>query len=124
MPHIDIESRAVFTNNPPSGAMRGFGVCQAAFALERSLDRLARLAGLDGWEFRWRNALDVGDRLGTGQKLDNPEQRQDFTAAAARLDASIKAGETALSTGSARDGVATALAEVMAALDAITAAPI
>ena len=72
VPHIDIESRAVFTNNPPSGAMRGFGVCQAAFALERSLDRLARLAGLDGWEFRWRNALDVGDRLGTGQKLDNP----------------------------------------------------
>ncbi len=72
VPHVDIESRAVYTNNPPSGAMRGFGVCQAAFALERSLDRLARQVGLDGWEIRWRNALDVGDRLGTGEKLDKP----------------------------------------------------
>jgi CO/xanthine dehydrogenase Mo-binding subunit len=72
VPNVDIESLAVYTNNPPGGAMRGFGVNQAAFAMERSLDRLARLTGLDGWEIRWRNALDLGDRFCTGQKLDKP----------------------------------------------------
>jgi aldehyde oxidoreductase len=72
VPNVDIESLAVYTNNPPCGAMRGFGVNQAAFAMERSIDRLARLVGLDGWEFRWRNALDIGDHFCTGQKLDKP----------------------------------------------------
>ena len=70
--NVDIESLAVYTNNPPCGAMRGFGVNQAAFAVERCLDRLAVIAGLDGWEMRWRNALDLGDRFCTGQVLDKP----------------------------------------------------
>ena len=72
VPAIDLESRAVYTNNPPCGAMRGFGVNQSAFAVERCLDRLAKKVGLDGWEMRWRNALDVGDRFCTGQILDKP----------------------------------------------------
>ena len=72
VPNVDIESHAVYTNNPPSGAMRGFGVNQAAFAIEGCLDLLAEQAGIDGWEMRWRNALDVGDRFCTGQKLDKP----------------------------------------------------
>lgn len=72
VPNVDIEALAVHTNNPPSGAMRGFGVNQAAFAVERCLDRLARQVGLDGWEMRWRNALEVGDRFCTGQRLDKP----------------------------------------------------
>lgn len=72
VPNVDIESLAVYTNNPPGGAMRGFGVNQAAFAIERSLDRLARAVGIDGWEIRWRNALALGDRFCTGQKLDKP----------------------------------------------------
>ena len=71
-PSIEIESLAVYTNNVPCGAMRGFGVNQATFALERCLDRLAQKVGIDGWEMRWRNALDVGDRFCTGQKLDKP----------------------------------------------------
>jgi xanthine dehydrogenase molybdenum-binding subunit len=71
-PNVDIESLAVYTNNPPCGAMRGFGANQAAFAVERSLDRLAGMAGIDGWEIRWRNALEVGDRFCTGQKLTKP----------------------------------------------------
>jgi xanthine dehydrogenase molybdenum-binding subunit len=70
VPNVDVESSAVYTNNPPSGAMRGFGVNQAAFALEGVLDMLAEQVGIDGWEIRWRNALDVGDRFGTGQRLD------------------------------------------------------
>jgi xanthine dehydrogenase molybdenum-binding subunit len=69
VPNVDVEARAVYTNNPPSGAMRGFGANQAAFALEGVLDMLAEQVGIDGWEIRWRNALDVGDQFGTGQRL-------------------------------------------------------
>jgi len=66
---VDVEARAVYTNNVPCGAMRGFGVNQVTFALEGVIDRLAERVGLDRWEIRWRNALDVGDRFGTGQVL-------------------------------------------------------
>ena len=69
IPNVDVEARAVYTNNPPCGAMRGFGVHQTNFAMEGVLDRLAEAVGIDGWEIRWRNALDVGDRFGTGQVL-------------------------------------------------------
>ncbi len=68
-PAVDVEARAVYTNNPPCGAMRGFGVNQVAFAIEGMLDRLAERVGIDAWEMRWRNALEVGDRFGTGQVL-------------------------------------------------------
>jgi aldehyde oxidoreductase len=66
---VDVEARAVYTNNPPNGAMRGFGVNQVAFAVDGMLDRLAEKVGVDGWEIRWRNALEVGDAFGTGQVL-------------------------------------------------------
>jgi xanthine dehydrogenase molybdenum-binding subunit len=69
VPNIDVEARAVYTNNPPSGAMRGFGVNQTAFAIEGMLDRLAGAIGIDGWEIRWRNALREGDRFASGQRL-------------------------------------------------------
>ncbi len=68
-PAVDVEARAVYTNNPPCGAMRGFGSNQSNFAMEGMLDRLAQRAGLDGWEIRWRNAVEVGDVFGTGQRL-------------------------------------------------------
>ena len=69
VPNVDVEANAVYTNNPPCGAMRGFGVNQANFAIEGMLDLLAERVGIDGWEIRWRNALEVGDRFGTGQRL-------------------------------------------------------
>ena len=69
VPNVDVEARAVYTNNPPSGAMRGFGVPQANFAIESILDVLAERVGVDGWEIRWRNALESGDTFGTGQIL-------------------------------------------------------
>ena len=69
VPNVDVEATAVYTNNPPCGAMRGFGVNQANFAVEGVLDTLAELVGIDGWEIRWRNALDAGDTFGTGQVL-------------------------------------------------------
>jgi selenium-dependent xanthine dehydrogenase len=67
--NVDVEATAVYTNNPPCGAMRGFGVNQTNFAVEGVIDVLAEEVGLDGWEMRWRNALETGDRFGTGQKL-------------------------------------------------------
>jgi selenium-dependent xanthine dehydrogenase len=69
VPNVDVEARAVYTNNPPSGAMRGFGANQANFAIEGMLDILADAVGIDGWEIRWRNAVETGDRFGTGQVL-------------------------------------------------------
>ena len=49
VPNVDVEAKAVYTNNPPCGAMRGFGVNQSNFAMEGLLDRLAELVGIDGW---------------------------------------------------------------------------
>jgi selenium-dependent xanthine dehydrogenase len=72
VPAVDIEALAVYTNNLPCGAMRGFGANQAAFALESMLDILAERTGLDGWEFRWRNAADAGDTFCTGQVFERP----------------------------------------------------
>jgi xanthine dehydrogenase molybdenum-binding subunit len=69
VPNVDVEATAVYTNNPPCGAMRGFGVSQSNFAVEGILDLLADRVGIDGWEIRWRNALRAGDRTGTGQRL-------------------------------------------------------
>jgi xanthine dehydrogenase molybdenum-binding subunit len=69
VPNVDIEALAVYTNDPPSGAMRGFGANQADFAIEGLLDQLAERVGIDGWEIRWRNALATGDRTATGQRL-------------------------------------------------------
>jgi len=69
VPAVEVEARAVYTNNPPCGAMRGFGANQANFAIEGMMDRLAERVGIDGWEMRWRNAVDVGDTFGTGQRL-------------------------------------------------------
>lgn len=70
VPHVDVEAVAVYTNNPPSGAMRGFGANQAHFAMEGCVDLLAAKVGLDGWEMRWRNAVEVGDLFSTGQVLE------------------------------------------------------
>jgi xanthine dehydrogenase molybdenum-binding subunit len=70
VPAVDIEAVAAYTNNPPCGAMRGFGVNQTSFAIEGCLDLLAAKVGIDGWEMRWRNALRLGDMLTTGQVLE------------------------------------------------------
>jgi CO/xanthine dehydrogenase Mo-binding subunit/aerobic-type carbon monoxide dehydrogenase small subunit (CoxS/CutS family) len=72
VPAIDMESLAVYTNNPPCGAMRGFGANQAAFAIEGLLDRLAERVGIDGYDIRDRNILEPGEAFATGQQLDKP----------------------------------------------------
>jgi len=67
VPNVDIESKAVFTNNPTSGAMRGFGTNQAHFAIEGIMDMLAEKVGVDGYDIRERNVLRPGDAFATGQ---------------------------------------------------------
>ncbi|HWF38678.1 MAG TPA: molybdopterin cofactor-binding domain-containing protein [Candidatus Acidoferrales bacterium] len=65
--NVDVTAKAVFTNNPTSGAMRGFGSNQAQFAMEGIMDILAERVGVDGYDIRDRNILGPGDAFGTGQ---------------------------------------------------------
>jgi CO/xanthine dehydrogenase Mo-binding subunit len=69
VPNALIECKAVFTNNPPCGAMRGFGAVQTCFAAEGQMDELAAALGIDPVELRLRNALAYGDSLPTGQRI-------------------------------------------------------
>jgi selenium-dependent xanthine dehydrogenase len=69
-PVTDIVSTAVYTNNLPCGAMRGFGVNQTAFALEGCIDDLCQQGGFDRWQFRYDNALADGDMTATGQIIE------------------------------------------------------
>lgn len=69
--HSDVEALAVYTNNLPCGAMRGFGANQASFAMEGMMDILAEHVGIDGWEMRWRNVVDAGDTFCTGQVFEH-----------------------------------------------------
>ena len=64
-----VESTCVYTNNPPCGAMRGFGAVQSCFAHEAQMDRLAAELAIDPIELRLLNALKPGDRLPTGQAI-------------------------------------------------------
>lgn len=67
---IDITGKAYYTNNPPAGAFRGFGVTQSCFATECNLNQLAEMAGLSPFEIRYRNALRPGNILPNGQIAD------------------------------------------------------
>ncbi len=67
---IDIDGKAIYTNNPPAGAFRGFGVTQTCFASERNLDLLAEMVGISPWEIRYRNAIRPGQVLPNGQIAD------------------------------------------------------
>ena len=70
VPNALIESTCVYSNNPPCGAMRGFGAVQTCFAAEAQMDKLAVALELDPVELRLRNALAPGDTLPTGQRLE------------------------------------------------------
>ena len=66
-----VDGYAVRTNNPPCGAMRGFGVVQACFAHEGQMDKLAEAVGISPVEIRLRNAMETGDMLINGQVMDS-----------------------------------------------------
>src|SRR6267378_4537984 len=71
-PNATIDGIVVYTNNPPCGAMRGFGSVQNCYAHEAQMDKLAAALGLDPVELRMRNALKTGSELITGQVIDGP----------------------------------------------------
>ncbi len=68
--NTDIRGYGWYTNNPPAGAFRGFGVCQSEFALESLIDLLADEVGISPWEIRYRNAIEPGKVLPNGQIAD------------------------------------------------------
>jgi CO/xanthine dehydrogenase Mo-binding subunit/aerobic-type carbon monoxide dehydrogenase small subunit (CoxS/CutS family) len=82
IPNVDVESKAVYTNNPNAGAMRGFGSNQAQCAMEGIVDILAEKIGVDGWDIRDRNILNPGDKFATGQVM-----RESVRGIRATLDA-------------------------------------
>ncbi len=69
LPHARADCYAMYTNNPPAGAFRGFGVTQSAFAIESIMDMLAERLGIDRIELRRKNALRLGSTTNTGQVL-------------------------------------------------------
>ncbi|MEU7817033.1 xanthine dehydrogenase subunit D [Pseudonocardia sp. NPDC049154] len=71
IPSVHVDARGVYTNNPPCGAMRGFGCVQAAFAHEALMDELADRVGVDRVEIRARNGMVEGDLNITGQVIDS-----------------------------------------------------
>jgi CO/xanthine dehydrogenase Mo-binding subunit len=72
VPNAGIDATVAYTNNPPCGAMRGFGAPQVAIAYEAQMDRLAERLGMDPVELRIRNALAAGDEIPTGQAVPGP----------------------------------------------------
>ncbi|MDQ1180014.1 MULTISPECIES: molybdopterin cofactor-binding domain-containing protein [unclassified Rhodococcus (in: high G+C Gram-positive bacteria)] len=72
IPNIEIDAYGVYTNNPPCGAMRGFGAVQACFAYESMMDQLAEACGLSPVEVRRVNAVAQGSLLATGQVIEAP----------------------------------------------------
>ena len=68
--NTDIRGYGYYTNNPPAGAFRGFGVCQSEFALESNINLLAEKVGISPWEIRFRNAIEPGKVLPNGQIAD------------------------------------------------------
>jgi len=72
VPNATIDGIVTYTNNPPCGAMRGFGSVQNCYAHEAQMDKLAAALKMDPVELRMRNALETGDTLITGQVIDGP----------------------------------------------------
>ncbi len=72
VPDVEVDVRVAYTNNPPCGAMRGFGGVQTCFGYESQMDRLAAELGLHPVELRMRNAVRQGSAVANGQVLDHP----------------------------------------------------
>ena len=100
IPHVRADCYAMYTNNPPAGAFRGFGVTQSAFAVESMMDKLAEILSIDPVELRRMNSLHVGSITNTGQvlresvglmecidKVDAEMRRQNPLPFAPRVDA-------------------------------------
>jgi CO/xanthine dehydrogenase Mo-binding subunit len=100
----EVEGLAVYTNNPPAGAFRGFGVPQVAFALESALDLLAGKAGISPWEMRFRNAVRPGDELPNGQ-VAGPDTALEECLLAVKEEYESAAGPVGLACGFKNTGL-------------------
>ncbi|MFN8455749.1 MAG: xanthine dehydrogenase family protein molybdopterin-binding subunit [Anaerolineae bacterium] len=94
IPHVKVDSYAVYTNLPPAGAFRGYGVAQSAWAYETQMDMMAEKLGLDPLEFRLKNFIGQGDTFSTGEVVHDP-LFDELTQASARW---IGYGEPGAST--------------------------
>jgi CO/xanthine dehydrogenase Mo-binding subunit len=103
VPHVIIDCYGTYTNNPPCGAMRGFGAVQAAFGYESQMDRLADELGLDPAEVRIRNGLSEGDRVATGQVLDSAAPVAELVRRVRDLPLPDEAGSRVVERVEARD---------------------
>lgn len=72
IPHVKVDSCAVYTNLPPAGAFRGYGVAQAAWAYESQMDMIAERLGMDPVELRMKNLIGEGDTFATGEVVHDP----------------------------------------------------
>jgi selenium-dependent xanthine dehydrogenase len=91
--NVDIEGTAVYTDNPPAGAFRGFGVTQSCFATECNINQLAEKVGISPWEMRFRNAVCPGDTLPNGQIADETTSMKEVLLALKEIyDANPGAG--------------------------------
>jgi CO/xanthine dehydrogenase Mo-binding subunit len=82
IPHVWVDSHAVYTNLPPNGAFRGYGQMQCVWASELAMDLLAERLGMDALEFRLRNVLRNGDRYCTGEEMHDVHFAECLEAAA------------------------------------------
>jgi CO/xanthine dehydrogenase Mo-binding subunit len=86
IPHVRVDSYAVYTHLPPAGAYRGYGVSQAAWAYEQQMDELADKLGMDPVELRMRNLLTEGDRFATGEVMHEAHWQQLLESSAKAID--------------------------------------
>ena len=105
VPHVLMKGRVVYTNNPYSGAMRGYGNLQATFAVESSVDLLANELGMDPLELRLRNAQEHGETTGQGMVLKTCGLRECLTTAAERSGWREKRGRTETDRPNVRRGI-------------------
>lgn len=85
IPNVWIDSYAVYTNLPPAGAFRGYGISQAAWAYETQADMMAERLGMDPLDFRMRNLLETGQRFATGEVVDDCHFKELLTTVADKI---------------------------------------
>ncbi|MGD9978451.1 MAG: xanthine dehydrogenase family protein molybdopterin-binding subunit, partial [Bacteroidales bacterium] len=102
VPAVDISAKTVYTNNIPCGAMRGFGVPQAVFAIESCIDDICKRAGFNRWKIRFDNALEDGSKTATGQVLRGVGLKKTLLAVKDQFNAAEYAG---IATGLKNTGV-------------------
>lgn len=92
--NFEIDGTAYYTNNPPAGAFRGFGVTQTCFATESLLNRMAEKVGISPWEIRYRNAIRPGQELPNGQIVDDSTGLvETLEAIREEYDAAVRSGK-------------------------------